>query len=45
MVRVFALSKVSGALRSFIGQKTLSVLDKRLLKGFYLNDHKELEEE
>jgi hypothetical protein len=43
--RIFALSKVNKALKTFSTDTKISKLDKRLLKGFYVHDIKELEGE
>ena len=45
MTRVFSLGKVHTALKNFSTQGKLSSLDKRLIKGFYVADKKELENE
>jgi len=41
MVRVFALGKLNRILQSFENKK-LSSMDRRLLKGFYVQNMKEL---
>jgi len=43
MVRVFALGYINRILKQYKDQK-LTVLDKVLLKGFYLQDKKEIVE-
>jgi hypothetical protein len=46
MIRVFALGKVNKTIKEFKDDNcgTISVLDKRLLKGFYTHDKTELED-
>jgi len=45
--RIFALGKINRILKTFIDSSSdkdkTNTLDKRLLKGFYVNDEKELE--
>ena len=43
MARVFALGKINRALFKFDKIKKLKSLDKRLLKGFYINNKAELD--
>lgn len=43
MVRLFSLGKINRVLKEYRNQKTLSVIDQHLLKGFYTNAKQELD--